>query len=155
MSSIASHFRVLAFVLFVPLVLWSAVTSVVVKIDRDVRHPETQETVRVAQARTIIEIHPNPKDESLVDLTLTLDGTGTALDSPQTYRLFAMVTGTFKKATQFPHVMRITCPVHFISEKQTSGPPSMVLIGDVVELAHGDPVFSLRQVLLPQQNGRR
>ena len=155
MSSIAWHFRVLALVLLVPLAVWAAVTSVVVKIDRDVRHPETQETVRVAQARAIIEIHANPKDASSVDLILTLDATGTALDSQQTYRLFAIVTGTFKKATQFPHVMRITCPVHFISEKQTSDPPAMVLIGDVVELAHGDPVFSLRQVLVPQQDGRR
>ena len=155
MSSIAWHFRVLALVLLVPLALWSAVTSVVVKIERDVRHPETQETVRVTQARTIIEIHANPKDASLVDLTLTLDATGTALDSQQTYRLAGRVTGTFKKATQFPHTMPITCPVQFISEKQTSGHPAMVLIGDVVEPGHGDPVLSLRQVVLPQPDGRR
>ena len=150
MPSIAWHVRALALVLLLPLAVWSAATSVVVKIDRDVHHPDTQETVRVAQARATIEIHANPKDASLVDLTLTLDATGTALDSQQTYRLFGLAKGTFKKATQFPHIMPIACPVQFISERQSSGHPAMVLIGNVVEPGHGDPVLSLRQIILPQ-----
>jgi hypothetical protein len=154
MSSIAWHCRVLALLLLVPLAVWAAVTSVVVKIDRDVRHPETQQTVRIAQARTIIEIHANPNDASLVDLTFTLDATGTALGSQQTYRLFGSAKGTFKKATQFPNIMPITCPVQFISEKQSSGHPAIVVMGEVVEPGHGDPVFALRQVLVPQQDGK-
>lgn len=151
MSTVAWRFRALALLLLAPLALWSAATMAVVKIDRDVHHPETQETVRVAQARAIIEIHANSKDASLVDLILTLDATGTVLDSQQTYRLAGRVTGTFKKATQFPHLMPVTCPVHFISEKQTSGHPAVVLIGDVVEPGRGDPVLSVRQIVVPQQ----
>ena len=140
-----------AFILLAPLAIWSAVTSANVNIDREVLHPQTREVVRVAEARAVIQIRANAQDASLVDLKLMLDATGAVSDSPQAYRLAGIATGTFKKATAFPHAMPITCALQFISDKQTSAVPALVLMGDVVEFAHGDPVLHLRQVVVPQR----
>lgn len=123
--------------------------AVTIRIDQYVRHPETQDLVRIGEARAIVSINPNSKDSAFVDLTVLVEAIATVPDASQTYRLRGAARSTLKKAAGPEPRYPIICELHFVLEKQTGPVPALVLMGDVVEIPHGEKVILLRRIVVP------
>ena len=118
---------------------------VVLKIDKDVRHPDTKQQVRVKEIRAIIQMLPNAKSESLVDASIMLDTGAQGQGNP--HRLGGACRTTIPRAKELPRQFPISCPVYFLSEKQHGRTPGLIVMGDLIELHGGMLNFSVRNIV--------
>lgn len=122
---------------------------VVVKIQKDVQNPQTKQQVRVEDAQATLQLLPNPKNDSLVEARIFLESTGKGQATGNPHRLGGVCGMTVLRANQFPRLLPMNCPVHFLSEKQHGRVPAFVVFGDFIETREGMLFFSAKKILTP------
>jgi len=121
----------------------------VVKIQKDVQHPQTKQQVRVEDAQAMLQLLPNPKNDALVEARIILESTGKGQATGNPHRLGGVCSRTVPRAKEFPRLLPMDCPVHFVSEKQHGRVPAFVVFGDLIETREGMLLFSVKRILVP------